>query len=616
MQKKIINILLIFLINFEITEAKLEKEEYDIIKKEGLEYYHRKRFENALEIFEDLIEEDPENSEAFFYYDEILALTIECEIWLERAVDLMNQARYNQAIESVNKAEEIYPYHPDIDSIRDNILDMINSSKPFKHLSAEEQDIFYNTLKLGWDNLEKGKNEEAINLFAKCLTLAPKSPEAIEGYNEAQKRFKEKLYREKLENMFVKASNFENQKRYPQAVSVYDEILRIDPGNSEALENRQRLSDYIKNQQEKAQQLQLAKELLESGQKHIAEKRFIEGIEQFELAKSALPDYTNWDKLISDAERQKKQYEEKTFEAQLKEISKNFEEGLFLLATEKFKQAISSFEKVITISEQYDQMSETKKQAEDLLKKAQENLQRQEEEEVSTESPYYKLVKSLEALGEKEYQKKNYNTAQKYFSGILELFPKNKNAYLYFILCSIKLNPQIKDKVINDLIIQIENSLVTDPASARRIIDIALQIDPNHPKIKSYAEKKPKKETIIAKPKVPAETLEKWYKEALSMVRTNQNKALELARKIVNADPTHSKARNLLTRLEGRISSSKETIVKEIDPKAKKAYTQGIVFYNSGKITEAIESFTYALKIEPDFIKAKNALSKCKAYLK
>ncbi|MDH5720679.1 MAG: hypothetical protein OEZ13_08695 [Spirochaetia bacterium] len=608
---------IIFLILFSFYSGTLLSEtEFDALKSRGMDFFYKKRYHQALEQFEEILETRFDDSGALFYYDETFALILSCELWLTRAKELSSQARYNQALESVIQAEKIYPFHPSINSIKDEINDMTETAKPLAHLAPEEQDIFYNTLHLGYASLEKGNNEEAINLFAKCLSLAPKSPEAIEGYNEAQKRFKEKAQREKLISFFNKAAVFESQKKYPMAVSVYEEILRISPGNSEAHEKKQRLEEMMRGQRDLAQKIQLAKEFLDSGNKHLTEKRFNEAIEQYELGLSTLPDFTNWDNLIAKVQKYKKSYEEKKFEEHIREINKSFEKGLFYYATEKYKKAISSFENVINISENYVQMSETKNQAKDYLRKAQENLQQREEEAVSAESPYYKLVQSLNALGFRQYEKKDYKSAKKYFSSILELFPKNKEAGLYYIICSIKIEPETKENVISELIEQIDASLKTSPSEARRLIDIALQIDKNHPKIKPYIEKKPKKQIIAVKSTVPKETINKWYQEALSLSQTNPKKALEISRKIIKEDPLNTKARNLLTRLEARVSPGTSKAVKKIDARAQKAYTQGIMFYNSGKINDAINSFKIAVKISPDFTKAQNALAKCEAYQK
>lgn len=615
MKKKLIFLLILSVFYF-LSTATVYAESFEELKTEGIAYYYQKRYEKAQQFLGEALKKQPQDKEINLYYAETLTRQLTAEVWLKRALELASQGRFNKALQALSRAEAISPYMDQLSDVREDIEDKKEELKPLEHLSETQKDEYFSYMKSGRQNLDAAKNKTAMGFFARALGLAPKSIEALEGYQESQKRYKAALYRDKLSDLFTDAVRYENQNKLVLALAKYKEVLKYDATNNQALTKAQQIEDTLDKRRRLSEKNREAKAFLDSGDRYLAAQQFIEAIEQYELGKGVFEDYIDWDKKIETAEDAKRREEEKKLEEKLKEIEINFQEGLIFLAREKFEEAIASFNLVITISKKYNQQ-QTRKNAEDLLKKAQENLKRKEEEQVSTESPYYDLVESLYSLGRKEFDNENYQKARRYFSNILEIFPKNKKANRYFLLCNIRMQPQMKDELLNNLLSQASELKKTDPVEANRLIDLAASIDPNDNRVKKMVKESEKtRPTYIKKSDVPQSTLDGWYRQAINQSQTNPDSSKALCQRILQEDPRYSKARTLLARIEARTNRNSWSRQRpQVNNQAKQAYATGIMHYNAGRIRRARDSFRRALQIDPGFGRARNALQKCDAYL-
>ena len=104
-----------------------------------------------------------------------------------------------------------------------------------------------------------------------------------------------------------------------------------------------------------------------------------------------------------------------------------------------------------------------------------------------------------------------------------------------------------------------------------------------------------------------------WNQALVAQKKGDNKRAIQIARQILRLNPSHTNARSLLGRLEsGRIV---RTAPANIPVGAKKAYTQGILHYNTGALQSALGSFRTAIRIYPNYKKASIALAKCRKYL-
>lgn len=591
--------------------------EIELLRKEGTALFYQKKYSEAMVKFEAVTKIEPADIKTNQLFAEAFGKNLQALVLIKRAKKLNEQARFNQAMEAIEEAEKISPFLTEIRAIKQMIRDSQDSSQPLSHLRRPQIKLLKETLKSANTMLENGSNQEALSLYAKCLSLSPKYPEALEGYYEARKRHKAELYRTTLQRLLTQAQKSRSEKNYVIAIAKYKEVLKYDPGNERAREDKETLEKIVIEQRTKSEKKTLVKELLNSGKEFLRQKKFDRAIEQFEQGMDFAPNAADWKLLIKQAEQAKQRIQLSKFKKRQKELEGKFRSGLIAIRAGKFKQAIRDFEKVIIIAEKYNQI-ETKKQAEELLKKAKENLSRKEEEVVSQESPYFELVQTLKTLALRLYLKKKYKRAKQYFSNILELFPKNKVANDYFYQCQIELQPRLKSEIMADLMKKIEQNENIDPAETRRYVRIAFNIDKNNPQLKKYISLLKNNTVNLRKGNVSLATINGWYSKAITYSQQNKLAASKvLLQKILREDAGFLRAQTLLARVDGRLSRKiwQKSKIK-MKSGSQKAYSVGLLHYNNGRIKQAAKSFRRAIKIDSRNVRAKLALQKCRSYLR
>ncbi|MCB1146619.1 MAG: tetratricopeptide repeat protein, partial [Leptospiraceae bacterium] len=235
---------------------------------------------------------------------------------------------------------------------------------------------------------------------------------------------------------------------------------------------------------------------------------------------------------------------------------------------------------------------------------------------VNPESPYFQLVGTLHALGQEALQRKNYAEAKKHYTSILELFPRNKLANAYLISANISQKPESRAEVLEKLYQQAEQEKNKNPIEAKRLLDLIASISPTDSRIQKIREDIQKQSPVRRDPQVSDEKLNIQYENAISIAQQNPAGAIQICKSILNSNPGFAKARSLQARIESRLNESKwRQPARELNPQAERFYADGVIAYNSGRIRDARNLFQRAVQLQPDFVRAKNALQKCSAYL-
>ena len=592
----------------------LSAEDLSSLKKEGIQAFFQKDYVKAISLLEKYTAKAAEDEEAIYYLSEAYGRHLSALTWIDRAKKLIEQNRYTQAKRALEKAKEISPLEKEIPVLEKKLRSLLEERDLLENLPPKRKEYVRSLIQEAKKSYENGEFESALELYSKVLSVVPNYPPAKEGYAEALKAYKEKIYQERLVNLFSRAERLQESRLYVQAKEVYEEILSIDPTNLKALKEKKRLEELIRKEREELEKRKHAEEFLKSGKAYLKVNRFEEAIEQFYLGKGIYPEYAPWDKWIEITKKKREEYIQKEFERKLRELDQNFQRGLLAFAQEKFQEAISYFEKVVEIAYRYNQ-KEILEQALEFIENAKEQLKLKEEEEIPPESPYYELVESLKAMGIAEYKKGNYSLAMEYFQAILELFPKNRIANKYVLLITIQRNPARKKVLIQNFIQSIQATYKKSPFRARRLFQILEEIVPDDPQVRKLRPLITGKKALVKKG-VSSKELQKRYKKALELSNQDPKKAIAILKKVLQEDPTFQKARILLARIEARLSEKYwRRELPKINPKAHSLYAKGIFFYNQGNIEEAILYFEEALKIEPNFLKARVALEKCRRYL-
>jgi hypothetical protein len=232
-------ILILFLTGLPLTLVfpKEDDESLEKFKIKLSQYTNQKKYEAVILIGNKLLQDSHGREYAV---EEFLLNAyqkqIEALISARQAAVLLQNQQILQALKLVNEAENLSPYTNLIQRLKENIQRAQYGLNPLAHLSAAQKIEFQKLLTTAQASLDQGKNEEAFGLFAKTLIMAPKSPEAIEGYNLALVRTNKQNLSGRTKELLVKAEQEINAKKYPEAVQTLDEVLSIVPcpGRAEA----------------------------------------------------------------------------------------------------------------------------------------------------------------------------------------------------------------------------------------------------------------------------------------------------------------------------------------------------------------------------------------------
>lgn len=610
-----------FLLCIFLATLPLAAQTYDevlALTKQGIIAYNQKRLSESRQMLANALDFDSTWKPTVLHHGKAYADLLIAELHIRNTVKLIAFEKFENAERELDEAEATFPGHLRIPELRELLLKKRadNTKQILLKMPEAKRKAYEEQMQKAQAAMDASKYAEAMHFYSGALKIAPDSLDAKIGYAEAERLLKQEDGDQKIAGLFRQAEKHEKDRRFAQAVSVYDKILRIEPRNSQAIERRAALIDFMQQQLGKGERKNLAKEYLLSGNEAFRKTDYNLAIEHYRVGQALDPKLANWDELIKKAMAAKKAQEENLYADRLKELERRYQSAMLQLLLENYPAAIEDLEVVISIATQFKQ-DETKKHAEQLLQRAKEAMLRQDDEFITRDSPYFNFVQSLTSLGMTSYKNRDCVATQQHFGAIVEIFPKNRISNQYILSCTIILNPERKDGIIQDLIDTIYRTKDTNAYEARRFFEILKFIDPKNPVIPQLERELAEKTQLLKKSVQPAEFLEALYKKALLLSQSDPEAALQVLRQLLAEDPDNAKARALFARIEGRINRAKwaESDIP-IAPRAMKAYADGIVYYNTGQLAEARASFALALELAPNFDRAVVALKKCDSYAK
>lgn len=599
----------------------LSAQTYDEVRnltKSGIAAYNQRRLAESRNALSAALDIDSTWAPAVLHHGQAYADLLTAELHINNTRKLIAFEKYEKADTELDEAESVYPEHPAIPELRELIKKKRadNTKVILQKMSPEKRKEYEEAMQKATAAMDSAKYPEALHHYSTALKVAPDSLDAKMGYAEAERLMKQQGGEQKLTALFRQAEKYEKERRFAQAVSVYDQVLRIEPQNRQAIERRAALIDFMQQQLGTNERRLLAKEYLQSGNEAFRKGDYDLAIEQYRIGQALDPRFADWDSLIKKAIAARKAQEENLFADRLKELERRYQSAMLQLLLENYPAAIEDLEAVIAIAKQFKQ-EETQKQAEALLQKAKEAMLRQDEEFITRESPYFSFVQSLTSLGLNSYKIRDCQATMRHFGSITEIFPKNRVSNQHILSCTIILNPERKEGIIRDLIDSIYRLKDANAYEARRLFEILKFIDPENPAIAQLEKELAEKTTLLKKAVQPKEFLDALYKKALVLSQTDPEAALGVLRQLLEEDPQNTRARALMARIEGRLNRERWAQSDiPIAPAALRAYADGIVFYNTGQIAEAKAAFAQALNLAPNFERAAVALKKCESYSK
>jgi tetratricopeptide (TPR) repeat protein len=575
-------------------------------------FYHNKELDKALNKIKRLELQGNNDAVLIYYKSKVRILRLRSNYALNKGYQNLNKLNLSGARVNIKEATAYYPDNPRI-KVFIQELQRLKGIKPEDYLSPELRRKYAGLIQEATEEKKKENEQRAISYYEAARNIFGGDISINQEIKRLRSIVRGKKSKKRMLSLQARYNEKIRRQRYIAAAGVLEQILIVQPMSQMYLQEKGRLSSLIAERRISRERERLAREHYDIGTNFFKRKNFKGAIEQYQQGLAVSPRLKNWSRLIKDVQKRSREERKRKFNQTIKKIENLFQAGISYSAKEKYQDAIASFGKVIELSEQYDQ-KETKKQAEELQKQSVESLNTAQASKVNIASPYYKLVNSLSQLGLAAYKKKEYNLAKKYFSDILQLFPKNSEANLYYISASIELRPETKSSIIINFQSDVRNDL-EKKYEANRLLKLLEALDRSNRETKELR----KQYRIIHNKvisKVDRKKITRMFATAKRDAASSPKESLKTLKKILKIDPKYPGARALTARIEGRLSRTKWDIpLKPTNQEAQNHYAKGMLYYNAGDISKAFRSFSQAVKADPEFQKARSALNKCKSYL-
>lgn len=215
--------------NITLPEKLIQRSNLSKLYLFGVELYQKNKLQSAEKIFKQILEKDPQNPGANYYYALILdkksgAVTKEA---LQKAIEFYKNKNYEKSLEQINYGLRVNPIHLELKNLKKQVSIEYSSYLNSQALSREAIDPF-----------------ESIKLYQKSLQLNNENIEANRNLISLRNRLSVKI-----PQMIKEAKlNFENR-MYKESIIILNNILLIQPGYPIAVE-------YLRLAQQKQEGLQ------------------------------------------------------------------------------------------------------------------------------------------------------------------------------------------------------------------------------------------------------------------------------------------------------------------------------------------------------------------------
>lgn len=553
-----------------------------------------------------------ENPEMLYYLGKIKILKLRSAQSMKEAEVYLSTLNLNGAQMKLNEAASWYPENRLIPEQRSR-LKRLRETDIHKYLSIENRIAYEDLIKKGRKQEEGSNLQGALENYRKAVAIFAGEPAVVKKIKVIEETLAAEEKRRQIAQYTSELNNHIKKKDYASAIGTLQSLMIIEPEKKEHRIQRDKLRKLLEEERLKKEKMRIAREHLVAGKALLSQKKFQESLEQYQFGLAVLPEFADWDGLMQETRLKHKQHKEYLFEQVINQIESLFQEGISFDARDKFQQAIETFGRVIELSKKYNQ-TEIQKQARELQRRSLERYNARQATQVGEQSPYYELVQSLLSLGEQAYKQKSYERAKFYYGSILEIFPKNSEANLYFLSASIQLRPETKAQTISKLQDEVEKSMA-EKYEADRVLDLLEALDKRNRRTKSLRVKFQQFHKLNIK-KVDRRKMKALFTQGQELAAESPEEAVQVLKKLIQQDPTYPGASSLLARIEGRLSrSSWDQPLKATNQKAQNLYAEGMLYYNAGQIQKAYTAFQRAVQIDPTFQRARFAFEKCKSYL-
>ncbi len=612
----------------------LYPESVDEIDRRATDYYNNKEFSKALGEWLGILEIDPENESAQKKIEMLYEEKHRKDVSFQTAKYLyrdsldsiakgdIEKAKDNsdRAIASFVTAYRIDPKDAELQIMKEDMRKLqeeVQIELAKKRLSEGLKKRYLALMKEADANIKSQQFETAVKNYKEVLSFVPNDIAAMEGLRNAELAISNRLKYERIQSLLVAGIALFDGKKYKEARGDFNEVLGLDAKNREAKDYIRKIDDILEESRNYEMKRLQAEQFYLSGIENIKNKNFDQAVDDFENVLALIKNYKDTVERLNSIDRLRREYLEELKLLKLKNIDREFQNGLIAYADARYKEALSYFERTIVLDPANDLAKKYIQRVKDALKDI-------EEEVVDNDSPYYDVVNSLAVSGRQLYDKGDYIGSRQRWEKILRLFPKNRLAQEFLLKCEFRINPEAFSQFATKIVDEGQNFLREKKYErALRQFDLIQTIVPTYPGIGALiAAAKNGMEKKAEPPGASPQEIEARYAKAMDLYRRggreNTEQALKNFRWIIAKDPNNVKALINVNRIESQLrlggveaTEKRGALTEKQKQLVRTYYYNGINYYTNNNFDRAIEEWRKVLAIDPEHEKARNNIRKC-----
>ncbi len=564
------------------------------------------KWKEALEVLRDLPESFILKQKIENKNEEIKA---SIEIKIANAISMLENKDYTNAIKTIEVVLKLDPTNK-------KAIEILSDAK------NKFNEYFNQRFNKGVSLFNQKDYAGSLSIFEELISVLSTSDprySRVKKYYDESKVNKEKYdveakINEKFKEAYALLVNYD----YEGAKKVIEEILKLDPNNTEA---KNKLSEINKKQKE-AYIRDEASKLLSLGLREIRKKNYIDGISLLKKSREKLiqigDDTSSIDSYIKSAEEEFKLEKDSSF----KNAKATYEKGDYVKSKELLEIALKnnpeSSEIKVLLTEVNNKIKIIEK---NLLEEADKFYLKGDYDNALEKYSYL-----LKISPDNELYKLKLNNSQKIKEGINKVnnlikFSDKLDSYIEAMeivdnligLNTSDENLKVLKSIVLEKLVSFLSSLKAkaddfiknkEYRKAINLLEVVLKSDPNDNDAKS--------KISFARTKLQ-ERITKNLSDAENAYNSgNYKEAIRLLSLVLEDDPTNASARRLrdqsLAKYNEIISKDKEKIQREITT----LMSKGVEEYRKGNIDSAIKYWQMVLDIDPDNDQAKKYIARAK----
>jgi tetratricopeptide (TPR) repeat protein len=577
------------------TPRQLEK-----IIKEGKALYEADHYMGAIELWTEVLKEDPWNEEVKLLIEKALKKYEELTARLESGYTLLEEGR-------IDDAQNEFTYVYENSSSRDDeIVGMVD--RGLEAVEIARRDKHYMSL-IGEGDLLLGQDEfdSALSSYEDALDFYPEGEIAPQRIELTKQRKLEAQLGARISQLRSEGRILFEQDGLKASASKWEEVLRLKPGDEEASLYLSKIQFKLK---ERGRLLEMARGYFENGERLFKEKRYEDAIDQFQNSIAMNYQVKRSRRYIEQSREAIRKQGERERERNAEIVARYLRDGIKFYNLNRYRDSLTQLNRGLELDPENTQIKEYI--VRDIIA-----LKREEEKAVLPTSPFYKLVENLKLLGQEAYDRGAYQESIKYWEEILLIFPFNEDARISLARTLGKTDPELAGEILAGMY-RDARQLAERGKKREAVAKLKLirEVDPGYRDTAAFIRRLEEERTVKEREqrKVVTEKdrrqAERLHRKGLELYRAQRlQEAIDTWRQALDLNPEYVQARVDLSRAETKLrnlqaaaSGGSEAQVEasdELSIRIKKHYLEGVTFYMNGLYAEAISEWQEVLKLDP-----------------